>query len=183
MNSIGLVLYGAPATGKDTITAALNQRSERFRLFERLKVGGGRNVGYRMTDTAELDRLENTGQLIWVNERYGARYAIDRPGLAQILSDGYVPVVHAGQPGVIKALRASMPEVRWIVVQLVTDLKTATARIKARNTGDTAERLQAREATPRIEAHATLDTATLSPEEAAGRIEATVHLNLGADPS
>ncbi|MFE6924788.1 kinase [Nocardia sp. NPDC057663] len=132
-----------------------------------------------MTDEAEISRLTETGQMIWINERYGARYAIDRPGLSQLLADGFIPVVHAGQPEVIAAVETAMPEVRWTVVQLVTDLATAKARIVARDTGDIAERLAARDATPQIVANATFDTAQLTPDQAAEYIEAAVRLRAG----
>lgn len=170
------MLYGAPATGKDTITAALTRRNPRYRLFERLKSGPGRTTGYRMTNDEEITRLIEADQVIWTNERYGARYVIDRPGLSQLFADDFIPVVHAGQPEVIDAVKAAMPQVNWTIVQLVTDLATATARIVDRDTGDSAERLAASMATPRITATATLDTARLTPDEAAEYIEATVRL-------
>ncbi|MEV0538526.1 MULTISPECIES: kinase [Nocardia] len=129
-----------------------------------------------MTDEVEIARLAEADQVIWSNERYGARYVIDRPGLSQLLDDGFTPVVHAGQPEVVDAVKTAMPEVLWTVVQLVTDLATARARIVARNTGDTAERLAASVETPRITATATLDTARIEPDEAASYIEAAVRL-------
>lgn len=167
MKRSGLILYGAPATGKDTITSALSQLDARFRLFERLKSGPGRTVGYRMTDDAELDRLARSDELVWINERYGARYAIDRPGLEILVGADLVPVIHAGQPEVIDALRSAVPDVEWTVVQLQCDLETATARIIDRGTGDIAERLAARDATPTISADLTVHTDSVEPDAAA----------------
>src|SRR5690606_32788938 len=117
--SVGIVLYGAPATGKDTVTSALVAQDATFQLYERIKCGPGRTAGYRMVSLAEFQRLSLAGDFIWTNERYNARYAIDRAGLEQQLTDGSVPVVHAGQPEVIDAVRNTMRHVRWFVVQLV----------------------------------------------------------------
>ncbi|MEV4153679.1 AAA family ATPase [Nocardia salmonicida] len=163
----GVILYGAPATGKDTITSELSQLDSRYRLFQRLKSGPGRTVGYRMIDDVALDHLRQAGDLVWSNERYGARYAIDRPGLASLVTAGLIPVVHAGQPEVIDAVRTALPEVEWTVVQLQCDEQTATARIVARETGDVAERLAARSETPTISADLTVHTDSVEPVEAA----------------
>ncbi|MGW0250823.1 kinase [Nocardia goodfellowii] len=165
--SSGLILYGAPATGKDAVTSELSRFNAQYRLFERLKSGPGRTVGYRMTDAAELERLEKAGQLVWVNARYGARYAIDRPSLEQMVTAGLIPIVHAGQPQVIDAVRVAMPRVNWTVVQLQCAAEIAKERIAARSTGDDAERLAAYQATPTIRADLTIDTGLLEPGEAA----------------
>ncbi|TDP32326.1 kinase [Nocardia ignorata] len=172
--SSGVILYGAPATGKDTVTQALSLLDTRYRLFERLKAGAGRTTGYRMTDEHELDRLESAGLLVWQNSRYSARYAIDRPGLDELTQAGLVPVVHAGQPEVIEAVRTATPNVEWTVVQLVCDPETAKARIIARRTGDVAERLAAGAATPTISADLTINTDCLEPNEAARQIDAAI---------
>ncbi|MEU3014698.1 kinase [Nocardia asteroides] len=163
----GLILYGGPATGKDTVTRALIRLDDRYRLFERLKAGPGRTEGYRMTDSANLERLEGAGELVWVNSRYGARYAIDKRSLAALATDSSIPVVHAGQPQVIAALRGAMPDVKWTVVQLQCATDTARQRIADRATGDDVERLAARKETPSIPADLTIDTDRVQPYEAA----------------
>ncbi|TQS03808.1 guanylate kinase, partial [Microbispora hainanensis] len=43
---VGVVLYGPPASGKNTITAAMHRHDPRFRLLPKLKVGAGRADGY-----------------------------------------------------------------------------------------------------------------------------------------
>ncbi|MFC6013177.1 kinase [Nocardia lasii] len=123
-----------------------------------------------MTNDAELDRLEKAGLLIWANSRYGARYAIDRPGLDDLVAANLIPVVHAGQPQVIDAVRAATPQVGWTVVQLHCDADIAQARIIARQTGDVDERLAASVETPTISANLTIDTGAVTPEEAAREI-------------
>lgn len=171
----GVVLYGAPASGKDTVTAELTRLNPRFQLFERLKEGPGRTTGYRMVTREQFDHFVDSGEVIWWNARYNARYAIDRTGLLHQLSLGRLPVIHAGQPKVIHAVEDATPGVRWVVVELQTDRDTAHARIVARATGDTAERLHAWEQTPPLaEADLRIDTSSTEPETAARAILALV---------
>ncbi|WP_233429780.1 MULTISPECIES: phosphotransferase-like protein [Nocardia] len=168
-----MILYGAPASGKDTVTREIAKRDSAFRLFRRIKVGAGRTSGYRISSHAELARLREANQVIWENSRYGADYAIDRPGLVAMLDDGLIPVVHAGQTAVIDALRDAMPDTRWTVVQLQCSRSTAERRIIDRGTGDTAERLAAWDSTPVLdEADCTIDTDITSAEDAADMIRA-----------
>ncbi|WP_278260592.1 kinase [Nocardia sp. AG03] len=137
-----------------------------------------------MTNDAELRRLEKAGLLIWTNTRYGARYAIDRPGLDELIGANLIPVVHAGQPKVIDAVQNAAPQVKWTVVQLRCDIDTARTRIIARNTGDVAERLIAQEETPAIEADLTVDTGAVEANEAAQLIRRAVgELGVQLDPS
>ncbi|MEU6833343.1 kinase [Nocardia beijingensis] len=128
-----------------------------------------------MTTASEFERLSEAGELIWMNERYAARYGIDRPGLNSQLGARQIPVVHAGQPEVIWAVTQATPEVRWSVVELRCSRDVARARIIARDTGDTAARLQAWDSTPLLRAaDLTIRTDTVSPEEAAQSIRALV---------
>ncbi len=77
----GLILYGPPASGKDTITHALAELDPTISLFRRLKAGPGRTGTYRMTTEPEISHLRAAGDVIWENSRYDAVYVIDRPGL------------------------------------------------------------------------------------------------------
>ncbi|WP_324191429.1 kinase [Nocardia elegans] len=168
-----MILYGAPASGKDTVTREITKQDSAFRLFRRIKVGAGRTSGYRISSRAELSRLREDSQVIWENNRYGADYAIDRPGLVAMFDDDLIPVVHAGQTGVVDALRDAMPDIRWTVIQLRCSRSTAERRIIDRGTGDTAERLAAWDNTPVLdEADCTIDTDVISAEDAADMIRA-----------
>ncbi|MEV6274467.1 kinase [Nocardia sp. NPDC051832] len=146
----GLLLYGPPASGKDTVTATLTAADSRFQLYERFKAGPGRTVGYRMVTEGFLNDLAASGQIAWENSRYGARYVIDRPTLVLTLEAGSIPVVHAGQPEVVDAIREAVPEASWTVVELTCSRETAQARSAQRATGDTAARMAAWDATPRL---------------------------------
>ncbi|MFG1716953.1 kinase [Micromonospora sp. NPDC049203] len=170
----GVILYGPPAAGKDTVTSALYELDTRFTLYQRLKAGPGRTTGYRMTDTATLDRMRQRGEVVWENQRYEARYVVDRPSLVQQLSDG-VPVVHLGQRAAVAAIARAVPGARWVVAYLWCPRKSAEQRIINRGTGDTTARLQAWDATEDLpEADLTLNTAELSPAVAAQRIHRRV---------
>ncbi|MBN1170560.1 MAG: kinase, partial [Micromonosporaceae bacterium] len=63
----GVVLYGPPAAGKDTVTVALNALDPRFVPFPRIKVGAGRATGYRMAAESEVEALRAQGHVIWEN--------------------------------------------------------------------------------------------------------------------
>lgn len=166
----GVILYGPPAAGKDTVTTALHELDSGYKLFRRLKAGSGRTSGYRMTDEATLDMLHRRGEVVWENRRYGARYVIDGPSLVQKLHDG-IPIVHLGQREAVAAVTRAVPDARWLVVSLWCPRKVAEQRIIARKTGDTTERLSAWDATETLtEADLTLNTDDLTPRLAAERI-------------
>jgi guanylate kinase len=172
----GLILYGPPAAGKDTITRQLEGLRERYVLFPRLKAGRGRTNGYRMTTPAEIEELRRQGGVIWENERYGATYVIDRPGLTARLAE-HVPVLHLGQVEGIDAVTTAIPDTRWVVVFVWCPRQIAEVRIRERGTGDTAERLNAWDETKVISdtADLTIDTLLVDPEDAARQIDSYVN--------
>ncbi|MGE0300554.1 MAG: kinase [Dehalococcoidia bacterium] len=169
--SLGVVLYGPPAVGKDTVTGALHQLDPRYGLFRRLKAGPGRTAGYRLTDEAAIAALRQGGQIVWENRRYGALYVVDRPALVAHLDQG-VPVVHLGQAEAIDPVLAVVPDARWLVVALRCPRDVAAERITARATGDTAERLHRWDQTPELDRPGVLaiDTARTTPHDAAAQI-------------
>ncbi|MDR7279812.1 kinase [Catenuloplanes atrovinosus] len=168
--SRGIILYGPPASGKDTITHALAELDPTISLFRRLKAGPGRTGTYRMTTEPDIDRLRATGDIIWENRRYDAVYVIDRPGLTDALTTG-IPVVHLGQLPAIDALTKATPDTHWTVAYLWCPRDVAESRIIARNTGDTTARLRAWEETePVPEPDLFLNTAETPPADAARTI-------------
>jgi guanylate kinase len=166
----GVILYGPPASGKDTITTALTAISPRYRHFHRLKVGGTSTATYRMTTREVLDRLRANGGLVWENSRYGAIYAIDRAKLQRALGS-HITIVHLGQIAAIRKLRSAVPSARWIVAYLWCPRDLAHQRLVGRGATDIGERLQAWDETECLEdADVVLDTAALSPADAATAI-------------
>ena len=115
---VGVILYGAPASGKDTVTAALHQADQRYRLYRRLKSGPGRTSGYRMVEIDYLVHLASVGQVIWRNTRYDAVYVVDRPELERLIGAACIPVVHLGQVAAVDVITDSTPDVSWVVAEL-----------------------------------------------------------------
>jgi guanylate kinase len=170
----GVILYGPPASGKDTITAALHTLDPTYVLFPRLKAGPGRTIGYRLTNPQTLDKLAQAGEIVFENTRYNSRYAIDRPELLRRL-ERHVPVVHLGQVEAVAAVKAAAPLTRWLVVSLWCPREVAATRIVDRGTGDADYRLQAWDTTEELNtADLHINTAVLPPEAAARTVDQQV---------
>ncbi|MFF3558272.1 guanylate kinase [Streptomyces tsukubensis] len=172
----GVILYGPPASGKDTVTAALTKLNSRYAQFARLKVGAGKSAGYRMGTVEQLRELEAVGDVVYANVRYGNTYAIDRPGVENAFAAG-VPVLHLGQVDGIRALVDGYPA-DWVVVLLWCPREVTGQRSAGRGDGDTAARLAAWDATredldehPGTAWDLTIDTTEASPQDAARLID------------
>jgi len=184
MTARGVILYGPPASGKDTVTNALVQLDPTFRHYTRLKVGGGRTAGYEMVAASVLDDLRERGELLYENARYGNRYAVDRPRLQALCDGGAIPIVHLGQVVGVHALAASFPA-RWLSVLLWCSRETSEARAFQRGSGDLTRRLDAWEETTRdVDEYGAgafalqIDTDHHQPDEAAKLIHDQPELEL-----
>ncbi|MGW0359256.1 hypothetical protein ACWDXV_34130 [Nocardia nova] len=166
----GVILYGPPAAGKDTVTTALAALDPRYSLFRRLKVGPGRTTGYRIGTEADMAALESAGKIIYANSQYGATYVIDRPEFERLLVAGLTPVVHLGQADAVDILTAATPAINWVTVDLRCPRDVARTRIDARGTGDTADRLQVWDRTPPLtRSDLSIDT-SVTPAASAARL-------------
>lgn len=181
----GVILYGPPAAGKDTVTRALVQLGRRYSQFARFKAGSGKSVGYRMGTAEQLLKLEAAGDVIYANSRYGNTYVIDRPGIDAAFAAG-VPVVHLGQVDGIRAL-VNGYAADWTVVLLWCPKEMTEQRSNSRGDSDTDSRLTVWEATREdLDAHSdmvwdlTVDTASTPPEESARLIDCLLTLRAGA---
>ncbi|MFF5881074.1 guanylate kinase [Streptomyces californicus] len=173
---LGVILYGPPASGKDTVTTALTELDPTYAQFARLKVGSGKAVGYRMGTAQQLHDLEAAGGVVYANSRYGNAYAIDRPGVDAAFAAG-VPVVHLGQVDGIRALVDGYPA-DWSVVLLWCPREVTEQRSAGRGDSDTAARVAAWDSTREdLDAHPgmtwdlTIDTTKTSPQDAARLID------------
>jgi guanylate kinase len=146
MTAAGVILYGPPAVGKDTITAELAKLDSRYELFRKLKVGAGKSGGYRLTTVEELEALHSTDGLLYRSARYGNEYAVDRAEIDAMTARGSVPVVHMGQVDGVGALR-SYGSVRWLSVALWCSREASSERAIARGSMDVAARTSAWEET------------------------------------
>ncbi len=172
----GVILYGPPAAGKNTITHELHLIDRRYGLFRRLKSGVGRLLDYRTVSDAELNALRQHGGIIWENERYGSVYVIDREYLSLQLSV-CVPVVHLGQAEAVEAVVNATAPVRWLVVSVWCSRDIAAKRLLSRSPSDIAARLEAWDDTqPLGLADLAFDTGEVSAEEAARQIHLLAHL-------
>ena len=170
----GVILYGPPASGKDTITRELHRLDARCVLFPRLKVGAGRREGYRFIDQNQLDQLTASGDIAWTNHRYSATYAVDISGLHDHLNR-HVTILHLGQAEAIDAIRQAVPAARWHVVELWCPRDVTEARLVERDPSDVQRRLSAWDATDKLtEADQRIDTSTTPPADAARLILAAI---------
>ncbi|MEU3007873.1 AAA family ATPase [Streptomyces sp. NPDC007020] len=140
MSPTGVILYGPPGSGKDTITAELSALRPEFSLFERLKAGPGRTTGYRMTTTGHIEELARAGEVLYRNSRYDAEYAIDRGKVAELVDSGRVPVLHMGQALGARAV-AAYP-IDWVRVLLWCPEDVTRQRSEGRGDKDTDTRLK-----------------------------------------
>lgn len=170
-----VILYGPPASGKSTITKNLEQADIRYRLFLRLKAGGGRTAEYRITTLKHIKDLQAAGEIAWINERYGAFYAVDTPQLRYLIDRRQIPVVHVGQRNAVNAITAAITDALVTTVSLTCPRDIAVQRITDRATGDTADRIAAYDATEEFkDADLIIDTSLIGPVEAAKMIASRV---------
>lgn len=162
----GIILYGPPASGKTTITKELTRLDPQFRLYERLKVGHGQSIGYRMTTHKHLQALRSANALIWENMRYGSTYAVDATSLQNAV-DTHIPVLHLGQLGAIRAIQ-NTAEGGFCLVSLECSKDEAKRRMLSRGDRDLDDRIAAWDATAPFDgATLTLNTERLSPAQSA----------------
>ncbi|MEU8824530.1 guanylate kinase [Streptomyces sp. NPDC048636] len=171
----GVILYGPPGSGKDTITGELTRLRPEFVLFERLKAGPGRTTGYRLTTVDRIEELSRAGGLLYRNARYDAEYAIDRQGVAALVDADRIPVLHMGQ--VVGASAVVAFPLHWIRVLLWCPLDVTESRSTGRGDKDVEARVRVwHETREDLLAHETepwtltLRTDQLSPTESANAI-------------
>ncbi|MFF4133726.1 AAA family ATPase [Streptomyces mirabilis] len=140
MTPSGVILYGPPGSGKDTITSELAQLREEFALFQRLKAGPGRKTGYRLTTVDHIEDLARAGGLLYRNRRYDSEYAIDRQGVAALVNAGRIPVLHMGQ--VVGASAVATFPLHWIRVLLWCPEGVTRLRCQERGDKDVDARLK-----------------------------------------
>ncbi|MFB7175170.1 guanylate kinase [Streptomyces sp. NPDC056254] len=138
----GVVLFGPPAAGKDTVSAALTRLDDRYGQLTKIKVGSGRTTGYRMAGHAELDALRAAGRVVLETTRYGNTYAIDRDDMDAMTGAGRVPVVHLGSVDHLRTFNAAVRE-PWLCVLLWVPRDVCERRSQERGDRDTADRLAA----------------------------------------
>lgn len=142
MKPRGIVLYGPPASGKDTITAALHRLDPRYVQLPKLKVGTGRAAGYEFVSAEHLDKLRAAGRLLMETHRYGNVYAIDTQAIEVRHAAGCIPIVHMGNIPDLRQLVGRTPN-SWLRVLLWVPREVTEQRSSARGDADTGKRLAA----------------------------------------
>lgn len=132
------MLFGAPTVGKDTVTAILVSRDERFEHFVKHKHGQGSRHGYTMVTAAQLKALRNDGRIVSEVDRYGSTYAIELQRLEGAVADGRVTLVHSAEV----AEAAALHQLGADIVVLECSRETAEERLEQRNADTVNERLQ-----------------------------------------
>jgi guanylate kinase len=133
-----LVLFGAPAVGKDTVTKVLEERCNHFEHFIKHKVGVLSKHGYTMITSSELVECERAGRIVSKVERYGSIYVIDRLRLETALASDRIPVIHSASIDEVRTLVA----IGGIVVVLKCSRDAAVQRLAIRDRNTVAQRLE-----------------------------------------
>jgi len=176
--SRGVLLYGPPAAGKDSITKQLAMLGP-YAHFQRLKAGPGRSSGYRMSTLDQLAKLRERGEIIYENQRYDSTYVTDRGELDTIvLGHKQVPVLHVGQVDAIHTICRGYP-LTWTVIMVFSPRDEAERRLKLRGDARVDERLavwdetlaEVRGADPAL-FDLVLNTTAFTPAHAAALIDA-----------
>lgn len=185
MTASGVVLYGPPAAGKDTVTAALTTLDVRYQLFHKLKAGSGRTAGYRLVTVTELDATSVRGGLLHRSVRYGNEYAVDSREVDAMVACGAVPIVHMGQVCGVEAVR-SYSTIRWCAIALWCSRAVTALRLQHRGSNDLAARLRAWDESvddllsrPDVVFDLAVHTDSCAPARAAALIDATVRVPEG----
>lgn len=140
MSPSGVILYGPPGSGKDTITAELSALRPEFVLFQRLKAGPGRTTGYRLTTSDHIEELARAGEVLYRNSRYDAEYAIDQGEVSALVGSGRIPVLHMGQ--VVGARAVAAFPIDWVRVLLWCPEDETRQRCRERGDKDLEARLK-----------------------------------------
>lgn len=177
---VGVILYGPPASGKDTVTSELEQLDSSYELFRKLKASDGPldEGKYRAATVPEFLELVASGGIVYENARYGARYAVDRESLAGTMSRGRIPVVHMGQVAGVTALVDGIYDANWVSVLLLCGREATAVRSAHRGDLDQAERLRLWDETDAdlrraaFQFDLVINTEQIRPDESALRVHA-----------
>ncbi|SEK30564.1 hypothetical protein [Nonomuraea pusilla] len=181
----GIVLYGPPASGKTTTTAALTALDRRLVLLRKLKAGSRTGTEYDFVDYERLAELRAAGRLLAETHRYGNVYAVDRLQVEQMAQAGRTPIVHMGN---IPDIRRLTQTGAWLPVLLWVTRDVCARRCRLRGNLDIHERLRAWDETMAdLRAHddglfeVRVSTAEAEPEEVARLITGVFFQHVGYD--
>jgi guanylate kinase len=174
-----VVLFGGPATGKDTVSRVLSARGLGFEHFTKLKVGPGNRRGYFVISQEQLEELRKAKRILSEVTRYGAVYAIDCQRLAECLAQGKTPLVHTADLTEVVKLHSGGA----MIVVMECSRETARYRLEQRDCNALDERLSVWDSVaallPKVlrYAHVRIDTDELTSDSVADKVITSVALH------
>ncbi len=133
-----ILLSGAPASGKSTLTLALSQRDPSFAFVRKVKDStDGAISEYDIITPGEFDDMINRGELLQWNMRYGRRYGLPAKAVDAILQQGKFAIIHIGRYDALKVLRTKFSTSASVL--LWVDESVRLERLAARHVGDVSE--------------------------------------------
>lgn len=136
----GLILYGAPASGKHTIAKFLETSGLGYENYPKLKLGHGKVAGYRMITAEQMRQVNQHRLLVQYNERYGNWYAVEKYLIYKMLGQGKVPIFHMGVSAGISEIINFAPG-QWLKVWLRCSPMEARQRLTTRGEIDVEDRM------------------------------------------
>lgn len=132
-----LMLSGMPASGKDTITACLQEKYPEFVHFKKHKSDAkAEKDSYINISPTEFEDMSQSGAFLQQNQRYGYHYGIHKDSVSALLAQGKIPVIHSGKvEGFMafqQALQQWQPEISLCHILLWQDAPALCQRIYQR---------------------------------------------------
>jgi guanylate kinase len=138
-----ILMSGTPASGKDTISAALMALSPQFSHFKKHKIGTGGKLddSYILVSKEQFDSMAQDQQFIQYHYRYDRGYGVARSELERCWAQGKTPIIHVGKYENIAMFSDSGIDIFSIL--LLSSREQSEQRLCARHPGDP-EEVQAR---------------------------------------
>lgn len=139
-----VVISGATASGKDTITHALESIPwsrlvyfQKHKGVDNVEVASSeeRNANYHLVSHATYRRMAKNGAFLEHHERYGNGYGVSIDGLRICCASGMIPIVHNGAYHHLRSF-FEHPDVEVMSILLWASRETTHTRLLARNGGD-----------------------------------------------
>ncbi len=140
-----VLLYGPPASGKDTITQLLQNRNNIFFHFKKHKVYPGdqqiqtkNQLSYFHISMNRFLNMIANGEFLQFHWRYKSFYGVSKVLMDDSLSNGKIPIVHVGKIYDLLEL-TDVLEAKLIIILVWETLDVISKRLKFRHKGDNDE--------------------------------------------
>ncbi len=130
-----VLLSGAPATGKDTLSRKLAGRDSVFTIFRKHRadpVGSPTDDSvYIPVSVDEFQSIVDADGFIQHHSRYGRRYGVSRNEYSRLTEEGKISIIHIGKYENLRALREGIPD--CVSILLWTDRSVVEKRLRRRH--------------------------------------------------